>query len=61
MNRSTIIIEKVIVMTLTTTGIILWSLAIGLLIFGLLGKIGNHKTDEKQGDDRKQHKGGCCG
>jgi hypothetical protein len=48
-------------MTLTTTGIILWSLAIGLLIFGLLGKISNHKTDEKQGDDRKQHKGGCCG
>ena len=51
-------------MTLTTTGIILWSLAIGLLIFGLLGKIGNHKTDEnyeKHEDDHKQHKGGCCG
>ena len=51
-------------MTLTTTGIILWSLAIGLLIFGLLGKIGNHESDEnheKHGNDRKQHKGGCCG
>lgn len=54
-------------MALTTTGIILWSLAIGLLIFGMLGKIGNHETDENHenngnhGKDRKQHKGGCCG
>ncbi len=48
-------------MTLTTTGIILWSLAVGLLIFGLLGKIGNHENHEKHGNDRKQHKGGCCG
>ena len=38
-------------MALTTTGIILWSLAIGLLIFGLLGKIGNHKTDENHAFD----------
>jgi hypothetical protein len=42
-------------MTLTTTGIVLWSLTIGLLILGLLGKIGNHEND------RKQHKKGCCG
>ncbi len=48
-------------MALTTTGIILWSLAIGLLIFGLLGKIGNHKKDDNHESDRKQHKGGCCG
>ena len=41
-----------------TTGIILWSLAIGLLILGLLGKIGNHKNDE---NDHKHPKGGCCG
>ena len=48
-------------MALTTTGIILWSLAIGLLIFGLLRKGGNHGTDENHGNDSKQHKGGCCG
>jgi hypothetical protein len=51
-------------MALTTTGIILWSLVIGLLILGLLGKIGNHKTDENHENhvnDRKQHKGSCCG
>jgi hypothetical protein len=44
-----------------TTGIILWSLAIGLLILGLLGKIGNHENDENHKNDRKQPKGGCCG
>jgi hypothetical protein len=44
-----------------TTGIILWSLAIGLLILGLLGKIGNHENDENHENDRKQPKGGCCG
>ncbi len=51
-------------MTLTTTGIVLWSLAIGLLILGLLGKIGNHETDENHAnhtDSKKQHKGGCWG
>ena len=47
-------------MTLTTTGIILWSLAIGLLILGLLGKIGNHETDENHVDSKKQHKRDCC-
>jgi hypothetical protein len=44
-----------------TTGIILWSLVIGLIILGLLGKMGNHETDEKHGNDRKHRKGGCCG
>ena len=51
-------------MTLTTTGIILWSLAIGLLVIGLLRKGGNHGTDENHenhGVNKKQHKGGCCG
>lgn len=51
-------------MTLSTTGIILWSLAIGLLIWGLLRKGGNHETDENHehhGTDKKHHKGGCCG
>ena len=36
-------------MTLTTTGIALWSLAIGLLIYGLLRKGGNHEQlEDKQ-------------
>ena len=48
-------------MALTTTGIIFWSLVIGLLIFGLLGKIGNHENDDNHENDRKQNKGGCCG
>jgi hypothetical protein len=51
-------------MTLTTTGIILWSLVIGLLIFGLLRKSKGDETDENhenQGTVHKQHKGGCCG
>ena len=49
-------------MTLTTTGIVLWSLTIGLLILGLLGKIGNHENDDDNHEnDRKQHKKGCCG
>ena len=44
-----------------TTGIILWSLAIGLVILGLLVKIGRNTTDESHENDRKHHKGGCCG
>ena len=51
-------------MALTTTGIILWSLAIGLLIFGLLRKSKSDKTNDnhqKHEAVRKQHKGGCCG
>lgn len=46
---------------MTTTGIILWSLAIGLLIFGVIRKSKGDKTDEDQGAAHKQHKGGCCG
>jgi hypothetical protein len=57
MNITTIKKEVLIM----TTGIILWSLVIGLIILGLLGKIGNHETDEKHGNDRKRPKGGCCG
>ena len=48
-------------MTLTTIGIILWPLAIGLLIFGLIRKNRSHETDENHGNEHKQHKGGCCG
>jgi hypothetical protein len=51
-------------MALTTTGIILWSLAIGLLLFGLLRKSKGDETDnhhQKHETVRKQHKGGCCG
>ena len=47
-----------------TIGIILWSLAIGLLVVGLLRKNNDHGTDKKpenHGDNKKKHKGGCCG
>jgi hypothetical protein len=51
-------------MELTITGIILWSLAIGLLIFGLLRKNKGEESGEiheNHGNVRKHHKGGCCG
>ena len=51
-------------MTLTTTGIVLWFLVIGLIIVTLFRKGGNHGTDEKneaQRKNEKHHKGGCCG
>lgn len=47
-----------------TTGIILWSLAIGLLVVGLLRKNNNHGTGENHEnhrDSKKQHKKSCCG
>jgi hypothetical protein len=51
-------------MTLTTTGIILWSMASGLLILGLLRKNKDDEIDENHEDHgavRKHPKGGCCG
>ena len=49
---------------MTTTGIVLWSLVIGLLIFGLLRKNRSNETNENHQDQRnshQHHKGGCCG
>jgi len=49
---------------MTTTGIILWSLVIGFLIFGLMRKNRGDETDnnhQDHGTAHKQHKGGCCG
>ena len=54
---------------MTTTGSILWILAIGLLIYCLLFKRGAGSDEEENSNDtehhkneaQKQHKGGCCG
>ena len=49
-------------MTLTTTGIILWSLAIGLLIFGLLRKAADHEQiEDKQSSEVIELRDPVCG